>query len=164
MRKLIAFFFAFVLILGYPTEAQAAKCTSSQANQIRIAQGAVATAQRNLGYQQGYLRLQQSSLKGAQSSLRSAQSKVDGITRQINQLYSKEATANRVELIDIQVKRRKLEVELSNAEYNLKTAQANVDRELKWLDIKQRNVDDAAAKLQQKQNDLARYQAKCSQY
>ena len=164
MRKLIAFVFALVLILGYPTEAQAAKCTSSQLNQIRTAQNAVDNARRNLGYQQGYLRLQQSSVKGAQSAQRSAQSKVDGITRQINQLYAKEATANRVELIDIQVKRRKLEVDLSNAEWNLKTAQANLDRELKWLDIKQRNVDDAAAKLQQKQDDLARYQSKCSIY
>ncbi|MEY4349833.1 MAG: hypothetical protein RL719_1130, partial [Actinomycetota bacterium] len=56
MRKLIAFVFALVLILSYPTEAQAATCTSSQMSQIRSAQNAVDNARRNLGYQQGYLR------------------------------------------------------------------------------------------------------------
>lgn len=164
MRKLIAFVFALVLILSYPTEAQAATCTSSQMSQIRSAQNAVDNARRNLGYQQGYLRLQQSSVKGAQSTQRSAQAKVDGINRKLAKLYARESRANRVELIDIQVETRKLEVALSNAEWDLKTAQANLDRELRWLDLKQKNVDDATTKLQQKQDDLSRYQSKCSQY
>ena len=164
MRKLIALLFALVLIVSYPSEAQAAPCTSSQANQIRSAQSAVDNARRNLGYQQGYLRLQQSSVKGAQSAQRRAQSKVDEINRNLSVLARQESTANRVELIDIQVKRRKLEVALSNADWDLKTAQAALDRELKWLETKQRNVDDATDKLQRKQDDLARYQAKCSQY
>ena len=164
MRKLIAFFVALLLVLSYPTEAQSATCSSSQASQSRSAQMAVHNARRNLGYQQGYLRLQQSTVKYAQTAQRSAQSKVDSINRQINALYAKEAGANKVELIDIQVQRRKLEVALSNADFNLKTAQASLDRALSWLETKQRNVDDATAKLQQKQNDLARYQSKCTQY
>lgn len=164
MKKFVTLIAALMLVVTFPSDAQAAACTSSQSNQIRVAQSAVNNAQRNLGYQQGYLRLQQSSVTGAQNAVRSATRKVDNINKALNVNFKLQAKANRVDMIDLTVAARALNVDLSNAEYGLKQAQSRLDQEQKWLDLKQRRVEDAANVLSQKQSDLARYQSRCSSY
>ena len=163
MRKLLTIGVAILMIAFTPVEAQAVgTCSSSQNYVIRSAQSAVDTAQRNLGYQQGYVRLANISFKAAQDNLRSAQRKYDQLNTTLNRYIAQEAGANRVKLLDLQVAEERVQSSLDGAQRALTLAQSAFDRAQDNLSRKQGGVSSAQQLLDRKLADLARQQAKCT--
>ena len=163
MRRILTILVALLLIGLTPAEAQAvAPCSNSQNSVIRSAQSAVNTAQRNLGYQQGYVRLATITFNAAQTSLKSAQSKYDQLNSTLNGYFAQEKGANRVKLLDLQVAEERVQKSLNTAERDLNLAQAAFDRAQTNLSRKQEGESSAQQNLDRKQAELARQQAKCS--
>ena len=163
MRRLLTILVALLLIGLTPAEAQSvAPCSNSQNSVIRSAQSAVTTAQRNLGYQQGYVRLANITLNASQSSLKSAQRKYDQLNATLNGYFAQEKGANRVKLLDLQVAEERVQKSLDVAERALNLAQSAFDRAQSNLAQKQDGEFRAQQNLDRKQSELARQQAKCS--
>mgnify|MGYP000140137007 FL=1 len=163
MRRLLTILVALLMIGLTPLEAQAAApCSNSQNFVIRSAQSAVSTAQRNLGYQQGYVRLAKVTFNSAQSNLKSAQRRYDQLNATLNRYFAQEKGANRVKLLDLQVAEERVQASLNTAERDLNLAQDAFDRAQANLSRKQEGESSAQQNLDRKQAELSRQQSKCS--
>ena len=163
MRRLLTILVALLMIGLTPVEAQAAApCSSSQNFVIRSAQSAVTTAQRNLGFQQGYVRLATITFNAAQSNLKAKQRKYDQLNATLNLYYAQEKGANRVKLLDLQIAEERVQKNLDVAERDLNLAQSAFDRAQSNLGQKQEGASRAQQNLDRKQSELARQQSKCS--
>ncbi len=163
MRKLLTIGVALLMIAFTPVEAQATgSCSTSQNSVVRSAQSAVDTAQRSLGYQQGYVRLATITFNAAQNNLRSAQRRYDQLNATLNRYIAQEPGANRVKLLDLQVAEERVQASLDVAERSLNLAQSSFDRAQDNLSRKQDGVSKAQQNLDRKQSELARQQAKCT--
>ena len=153
---------ALAIVLTSPVEAHAATCTFSQKFAITNAFSAVTNAQRQLDTAQTFLRMQQGTVNSVQSKVQYWQTRVTTLSSKLSGLYAKEAKANRVQLIDLHIAERNTKADLDYASGQLKSSLNDLSTEQGWLNMKQRNVDDAQNKVSQAQTALSRAQSVCT--